>query len=283
MKGLLYFVFLSITFIVKAQDTLYYKQLEDTIVCTQKEAKYYKIIDKTVSPFEVKTYLASNVQLGVEHFKTLNPAERSGLFIEYFSNGNTYQFGKFNNDAKDSIWQIYSEKPYYLSEKINYIKGYMHGKSFKFYPNGKLYRINFYSFDSLSQYKCYDTLGNEIECFEDYKEDIITDLTTLEIKPQYPGGDKKLRNFITKKLNYPKVAEEKRLEGKIVIKFYIDTDGSVKNPVIIKDGVGGGCAEEALRVVRMMPKWTPGTQKGKPVKVYYTMPIFFKLKKIPDN
>ena len=57
----------------------------------------------------------------------------------------------------------------------------------------------------------------------------------------------------------------------------MDTDGSIRDPKIVKDPVGGGCGEEAVRVVGKMPKWTPGSQRGKPVKVYYTLPVTFKL------
>ena len=69
-------------------------------------------------------------------------------------------------------------------------------------------------------------------------------------------------------------------EGKITVKCYIDIDGSVKEPVVLKNGTGSKeCAQEAVRVVLSMPKWIPGSQKGKPVKVYYTLPVTFKIVK----
>jgi protein TonB len=83
--------------------------------------------------------------------------------------------------------------------------------------------------------------------------------------------------FLKKNISYPSLARENGLEGKVIVKFYVDTDGRVKDPVVLKDGVGGGCADEALRVIKKMPPWTPGTQRGKPVKVYYTLPVSFKL------
>jgi protein TonB len=111
---------------------------------------------------------------------------------------------------------------------------------------------------------------------------IKTDTTTTisdraDVVPEFPGGPVGILKYIQKNLKYPTEAKNRGAEGKVLVKFYIDTDGAVKDPVILKDPVGFGASEEALRLIRNMPKWKPGTQKGKPVKVYYTMPVTFKL------
>lgn len=98
-----------------------------------------------------------------------------------------------------------------------------------------------------------------------------------EVMPSYPGGVPELMKFLQKNIRYPSLARENGLEGKVIVKFYVDTDGTVREPAILKDGVGGGCGDEAIRVVKSMPKWTPGSQRGKPVKVFYTLPVTFKL------
>lgn len=98
-----------------------------------------------------------------------------------------------------------------------------------------------------------------------------------EVMPSFPGGTMELMRFLSNNIHYPKLALENSLQGKVVIKFTVDIDGIVKDPVVLKDGVGGGCAEEAIRVINLMPKWSPGMQKGMPVKVFYTLPISFKL------
>ncbi len=95
--------------------------------------------------------------------------------------------------------------------------------------------------------------------------------------PQFPGGAAEMMKYISKSIKYPKAAKENGLEGKVIVKFYVDTDGTVKDPVVLKDAVGGGCADEAIRIVKSMPKWKPGYDRGKAVKVYYTIPITFKL------
>ncbi|MEZ5037094.1 MAG: energy transducer TonB [Chitinophagales bacterium] len=97
--------------------------------------------------------------------------------------------------------------------------------------------------------------------------------TTL---PQFPGGNIKLMKFLGKELFYPEEARNKGLEGKVIISFDVDIDGTILNPKIIKDAIGAGCGEEALRVVNLMPKWIPGTKNGTPTKSSYTLPINFK-------
>jgi periplasmic protein TonB len=82
--------------------------------------------------------------------------------------------------------------------------------------------------------------------------------------------------FLQRNLNYPYAAKENNIEGSVVIQFVVNEDGTVTEARVIK-GIGGGCNEEALRVVRSMPKWKPGKQNGHAVKVFYTLPIRFVL------
>lgn len=98
-----------------------------------------------------------------------------------------------------------------------------------------------------------------------------------EVNPTFPEGMSGMLKFINRSLIYPRTAQENKLEGKVIVKFYVDIDGTIKNPVVLKDGVGGGAADEAIRIVKSMPKWIPGSQKGKLVRVYRTIPITFKL------
>jgi protein TonB len=98
-----------------------------------------------------------------------------------------------------------------------------------------------------------------------------------EVQPSYPGGAAAMMKYLANNIRYPSLARENNLEGKVVVKFTVDKDGSIKDPVVLKDGVGGGCADEAIRVIKTMPKWTPGLQRGNPVKVYFTLPVSFKL------
>jgi TonB family protein len=100
--------------------------------------------------------------------------------------------------------------------------------------------------------------------------------TVVEEYPSFPGGDKARIKFLQENIHYPSEALHQHLEGKVIINFNVEKDGTVSNIKVI-DGVKGGCNEEALRVAKLMPKWKPGMQSGRPVRVNFNMPITFKL------
>ena len=94
--------------------------------------------------------------------------------------------------------------------------------------------------------------------------------------PKFPGGEDALMEYVSKNVVYPKEAQEKGISGRVFVEFIVEKDGSVSNVNVLR-GIGGGCDEEAVRVFSSMPKWKPGKQDGKPVRVSYQMPINFKL------
>jgi periplasmic protein TonB len=101
-------------------------------------------------------------------------------------------------------------------------------------------------------------------------------LLVVEQMPSFPGGEEVLYKFLSNNIKYPSVAKEKGISGTVIISFVIEEDGSVAEAKVLR-GIGGGCDEEALRVVNLMPKWSPGKQSGKPVRVQYNLPIKFTL------
>ncbi len=100
--------------------------------------------------------------------------------------------------------------------------------------------------------------------------------TSIEKMPEYPGGVKALYEYFYTETRYPEEALKKGIEGTVYVKFVVDQEGFVINPVVMR-GVGGGCDEEALRVVASMPQWIPGSINGENVSVWYTVPIKFNL------
>jgi TonB family protein len=99
----------------------------------------------------------------------------------------------------------------------------------------------------------------------------------VEQMPEYPGGEAALRQFLASNVKYPDDAVKSGTQGKVFVKFVVNKDGKVVNPKIARS-VSPSIDKEALRVVSIMPNWTPGKQSGKNVAVEYTVPIFFKLK-----
>jgi protein TonB len=111
----------------------------------------------------------------------------------------------------------------------------------------------------------------------------------VEENPTFPGceevtakterqqcAEKKMLEFIYANINYPSIARENGIQGMVVVKFVVERDGSISNIEIGRD-IGGGCGNEAVRVVSIMPKWNPGKQRGTPVRVMFTLPVKFQL------
>lgn len=98
----------------------------------------------------------------------------------------------------------------------------------------------------------------------------------VEKMPEFPGGEKALLKFLADNLEYPRQARNMTMEGLVTVQFVIERDGSVSEVVILK-GIGAGCDEEALRVVNLLPDFSPGKQRGVPVRVQMVVPIHFKL------
>ena len=98
----------------------------------------------------------------------------------------------------------------------------------------------------------------------------------VEHHPSFPGGQQALLDFLRQNVNYPEQAKKDSIEGRVVVGFVIDTDGSITDPKIVRS-VHPLLDAEALRVVKLMPKWEPGSENGTPVKVKYNLPISFKI------
>lgn len=101
-------------------------------------------------------------------------------------------------------------------------------------------------------------------------------LTFVEQSPQYAGGNEAMAAFLRKNLKYPRPASQAGIQGKVFVQFTVGSDGKIENAAAVK-GIGFGCDEEAVRVVKMMKDWMPGKQAGVPVRVRFTLPIAFQL------
>ena len=100
--------------------------------------------------------------------------------------------------------------------------------------------------------------------------------TIVEEMPEYPGGIAAAMKWIANELKYPAIAQENGVQGRVTVRFTINADGSVVDPVVVR-GVDPHLDKEALRVIGKMPKWKPGKQRGKAVRVSYNLPVRFKL------
>ncbi|MCW5900149.1 MAG: energy transducer TonB [Flavobacteriales bacterium] len=131
-----------------------------------------------------------------------------------------------------------------------------------------------------------ETVVEDMEIKEDTKVEIIQRaeeveeeqiFTIVEEMPSFPGGEAELFKYLGKNIKYPQMATDAGISGVVYVTFVVDRDGKIRDVKVLR-GIGGGCDEEAVRVVKAMPPWKPGKQRGKPVTVQYNLPIRFTLR-----
>jgi len=115
-------------------------------------------------------------------------------------------------------------------------------------------------------------IQEEVE--EEEKEDEI--FVFVEDQPGYPGGDKARIKYLQENIKYPEMAKESGIQGTVYVTFVVEKDGRITSVKVLR-GIGGGCDEEAVRVIKRMPSWKPGKQRGRSVRVQFNMPVRFVL------
>ena len=117
-----------------------------------------------------------------------------------------------------------------------------------------------------------------VEILEEFepKPDENAIFQVVETQPEFPGGMAELMKYLQKNTRYPKVCKEQGLQGRVIVQFVVNTDSTISDVKVVKP-VNPHFDQEALRVVKAMPKWKPGTQHGKPVRVRFTLPVTFRL------
>ena len=108
------------------------------------------------------------------------------------------------------------------------------------------------------------------------EEDPNKIFTSVEEEPSFPGGPEAFGKYLSKKINYPAIAKENNVQGKVFLNFTVEKDGSLTDIKVVR-GIGSGCDDEAVRVLKSSPRWKPGIQNGRAVRVSYTIPISFTL------
>ena len=120
-----------------------------------------------------------------------------------------------------------------------------------------------------------DTKVEIIQRVEEVEEEQI--FTIVEEMPTFPGGEAELFKYLGKNIRYPQMATDAGISGVVYVTFVVGKDGKITDVKVLR-GIGGGCDEEAVRVVKSMPAWKPGKQRGKAVTVQYNLPIRFTLR-----
>ena len=119
-----------------------------------------------------------------------------------------------------------------------------------------------------------DNILRIVEVEEEVDEQQI--FQVVEEAPEFPGGHKECMAFLSKNIKYPQISQENGVQGRVIVQFVVNADGSITDPTVVR-GIDPYLDKEALRVINLMPKWKPGKQRGKAVRVRYTLPVKFNL------
>ena len=110
---------------------------------------------------------------------------------------------------------------------------------------------------------------------EEEEEDVV--FMIVENQPEFPGGQQALFKYLSENVKYPVIAQENGIQGRVVCQFTVNKDGSIVDIEVVRSGGDPSLDKEAVRVIKSMPKWKPGKQRGRPVRVKFTLPVNFKL------
>ncbi len=271
-----------------SSDTVYFNK--DWKQSKRENASYYRLlnIDTARILYNVKDYFLTG-QLQMEGaYRSINPDVEVGDFSYWYTNGEKHIECHFDHGILDGPYQewfengnLKSEKIYcqgvinglekewnddgHLIKSIQYKDGVKQGNFITYYPNGQPIRKDKYVNGMLKKGKCYTHQGKDTTYFEYF------------VMPKFKGGLEGFKKYILDKLNYPDSAKQSSEEGKVFVRFTIDTDGNVGRVKLVKEDKEY-FNQEALRVVNTSPQWIPGKRDGKVVDVSITLPIIFKLK-----
>ncbi len=226
-----------------------------------------------------------------------------GEALYYFMSGGLSQKGQYSNDEKSGPWVNYDEKGDVASE-LNFKNDLMDGEA-KYYDNGKVWRTGKYNKGvKIYIWTDYDKRGKEVSV-KDYgytfvtkddikkgkpdapkdkppvlaEEDLEAPLSIVEKMPSFPGGERMMMEFIQENVKYPQMEMESGIQGTVYITFVVDNVGEIEDVKILRGVSGGpGCDKEGIRVVKSMPRWSPGVQNGRPVRVQFNLPLKFRFR-----
>jgi TonB family protein len=249
------------------QDTLYYKKNDvqkDIRVRSLKDAEYYDVIllNKEGHLQATRYKKKGNYKLYTSVVSGKDSMTLDGFCTFYNKQGKKWEEGNLSKGARQGEWKEYYPDTESLWVKRNYSNDTMTGKTYSYYETGELRREEV-MFNSIPiGGKCYDKNGKEIQYFP------------LDEQANLKNGN--IRQYIANSIKYPSKCIDSNIEGKVIVSFFVEDDGEVTE-LSIKQSVHPLLDAEATRVVKKSPKWKPAVRDGRPVRVFYMLPITFKL------
>ena len=221
------------------------------------------------------TFFLSGKPMSVRSFKNGEP---TGTTILYYPNGKFYSkvtrelmltdSTRSYDECRDSTGKVLTKNGngdwITFDQNFSFIAARGHVKNYK--------ADSIWTFESLNGKTNKITYKNGIDISSNGSEEKI--FSSVEQQPEFPGGPDALRKFLAVHVKYPATALEQNIEGRVLVDFVVEKDGSLSN-IRISRGIGGNCEQEAIRVIKLSPRWMPGTIAGRPVRVAFTIPVDF--------
>ena len=268
------------------------------LISDKQHAMYYRVFTKANDLYKVEDFKIDG-KLMVSGFTDTVDIDisynRQGRYTYYTPAGNKVKEGDFKDGLYYGQWQHYYKATGNLEKKVAYVNGqmvhateysdttgtvtsemsYKQGKmdsltQYRYHPNGKLRSVTVSIGQKTEKMTCYSLTGEDTSC------ETAKSSTVYQFVEQMPSPPYNMMEYLSNNITYPEKARLKGLHGRVAISFTVMDDGSIED-VAVAQPVSPDIDEEALRVISTMPKWRPGRQNGKPVKVMYTQPISFKL------
>ncbi len=239
--------------------------LDDELkICDKDDARYYRTYTKSTSgKYKEQTYFLGTNELHVLAYSTsADTSYYEGPYTQYYQNGKIDEEGTYTKNKRTGDWKHYYQddgKLWYTTKRIAETKD-IELKSY--YKTGKLKReeIQRDGSDEVTG-TCYSEKGSKI------------DFTRFRVMPR---ASYDIPAYLSENIRYPTEARRKDIEGRVLVKFTVYENGEVHD-VVIRKHVSPDIDDEAMRVVSQMPDWTPGLVDDKPAKIWFTLPIQFRL------
>lgn len=259
-------------------------------------AAYYRIRKMNGPKFKIQYYLINGTLIEQGEYSSISPEKKNGSFIAYFDNGVKSSESNYINDTlQGEAFDFYPNGA--VKKKMFFENNTISGDMLTYSSRGELRSTEKFKNNLLHGVSVYIVNGNDSGFVErEYSNGILInsvaklytkkkevqkgvdkqDSTVVFSDPEFPGGDEARMVFLKNNLHYPVEARENGISGTVYAQFEVEIDGSILNPIITRD-IGGGCGEEVLRIIKLMPRWIPGKQSGKQVMTQFTLPVMFVL------
>ncbi|XZF16575.1 TonB family protein [Chitinophagaceae bacterium MMS25-I14] len=258
-------------------DTTFYDEYGRKVSDWQ-SADYYGFARKEGDKYHIRqNWLSGKPKIDIVTTSPEQPTQ-DAYFKLYNAHGKEIREGQYKNGVKEGVWKYFNERNSSLSNESNFTRGTLNGTETFYDSTGKVTGKRVYDNYKLVSETVIDSLSASAIILDGNQADSekMKHFVWVEKMPEFPGGKEGLNRFLMQNMTYPMEEREAGRQGVVAVRFTIDENGVPGDFDVVKS-VSPGCNMEVLRVLTSMPAWSPGIYKGKPIKVYYTIPFTFRL------